>query len=145
MLLRQMSQGQELIACPAQCSCYVSRELAEAKAPREKRREYLVHITKAPFIWFAKLSWQAQVAIIAGFVLLVFVELAPQFLPAVIELVNKVNSFFNQFHPPVFGSAFISLVGCHRCQWSNSVGFESCRDDPVFGGEDHYNSIGPRL
>jgi len=48
-----------------------------------------------------------------------------------------INSLFNQFHSPVLGPAFFSLVGRNRRQRPNSVGFESCRVDPVFGGADH--------
>jgi len=48
-----------------------------------------------------------------------------------------INSLFSQLHSPVLSSAFFSIVGRYRRQWSNSVGFKSCRDDPVFGGEDH--------
>lgn len=102
MLTRSMVQGGEIISCPANCFCFISRadaELAERKAQTaaarrekwERRRARFAGPMKNLFGWFGKLPWQTQLLII----LLGILAISPKWVPQLIVLIKALAQLFH--------------------------------------------------
>ncbi len=72
------------IKCPSRCSCYENRKLLQLK----RLLAYLPSKLGSALRGFSKLPWQVQIVIIVSILLTLILALAPQWVPAIADLVR---------------------------------------------------------